>query len=506
MRKLFLNVKKYRIIINEIKDLLVNKSFISFLPIIFIILGILLRINLYFLNNSFWLDTCSLALNLERDYFELFKPLDNVQMCPPLFLIISKFLLNLLNYPYNLELRDLMLRVLPCFCSIITLPLFFLVTEKMYHNKYFNCITSFLLAFNPIAINYTIEFKQYSCELMYTLILFLVFFSINIKEANRKALIISALIISLAPWFSISSLFIIAGYFIYLLIKILRDKTIINSCLLIFLSSIFISVLISSLFYMHLYFSIYDSMHYYWKDMNPSFFLYNNFFTILSNKLNNIFNLNISFKIYILIIINMIILLFGKNLKNICIILCPIILTILACFFELYPFSERLILFLLPSFIIIISQFILILKEKTIITFFLAIVLIFLSVINITKTSSAYVFNKYDNRELFQLLKLNNPKLENVISDNVIYPYYSSKKAMIEELTYLGFENSKIPEYIKEIENTELWIYIPFDTDNYNESLKEYLYNNDRVKIINMYKSQTEHSTFLVHIKVKKFL
>lgn len=151
---------------------------------------------MYFYNQSFWLDECSLGFNiLHRSYFfKLFKALDLYQVAPPFFMVTCKFLLNISHQVNNFYTKDLVLRLFPCICSIVSLPLFAILVQKMFKNKYFTWISTAMLVFNPAAINYTQELKQYSCEMMFTIILLLAFLSLDIKNICYKKLALYSLL------------------------------------------------------------------------------------------------------------------------------------------------------------------------------------------------------------------------------------------------------------------------------------------------------------------------
>ena len=68
---------------------------IYFFVIVVIIAGIIIRTKLLFLNPSYWYDTCSLASNLDKNFFDFFKPLENMQVAPPLFMVMSKLICSI---------------------------------------------------------------------------------------------------------------------------------------------------------------------------------------------------------------------------------------------------------------------------------------------------------------------------------------------------------------------------------------------------------------------------
>ena len=109
-----------------------------FIPII-ILLGIILRLFAYFNGLSFWGDEAALALNvINTSYLELFKGLDYLQVAPPIFLVMSKFIM--LD-----SLRDSSLRLIPFVSGIISLPLFYKFISMFSKNKRVVYISTFLL-------------------------------------------------------------------------------------------------------------------------------------------------------------------------------------------------------------------------------------------------------------------------------------------------------------------------------------------------------------------------
>ena len=73
----------------------------NFVIIAVLLLSIYLRLDAFFINNTFFTDEILLAVNvLNRNYSELFFPLDYFQSAPYLFLVLSKFI----SMPFNFVL------------------------------------------------------------------------------------------------------------------------------------------------------------------------------------------------------------------------------------------------------------------------------------------------------------------------------------------------------------------------------------------------------------------
>lgn len=178
---------------------------------VIIVFGIILRLFAYFRGISFWGDEAALALNvLEHSYSGLFKGLDYLQVAPPMFLVMSKILIidNLRDFtllPDTSGLRNSML-----FRSFIKF------VSMLSKNKVVITVSTFLFSFNMTAILYCAQFKQYSLELFTSVLLLIIFYKLIFEKEFKWHY---SLLIAIAPWFSLSSLFIIGSYFLVVLIK-----------------------------------------------------------------------------------------------------------------------------------------------------------------------------------------------------------------------------------------------------------------------------------------------
>ena len=171
-----------------VKNLLLKREKFYKLALISIFAaGILLRIFVYCRNISFWGDEASIALNLiNKSYLELFKGLDYLQVAPPGFLILSKFILNIFN-PKIDYIRDLLLRFFPFVFSCLSLLVFYKFSKNFIKDKKTLLFASTLFAFNPCAILYAAQLKQYSLELLVSVVLMSLFYRIIITNKIRIA-------------------------------------------------------------------------------------------------------------------------------------------------------------------------------------------------------------------------------------------------------------------------------------------------------------------------------
>ena len=124
----------------------------------------------------------------------------------------------------------------------------------------------------------------------------------------------------------------------------------------------------------------------------------------------------------------------------------------------------------------------------------MALILVFLTYKNLQIPVENYIINNYSSRELLTEIQKENPQLKNVIStdNNFILRYYTGTNSISEEYPWIKFENSAIPLFFKTAKNGEYWIYSPFNVQkDYCHKLKEYLYSNKKIKVINIYNGKS---------------
>lgn len=315
---------------------------------ILFLFAILARTYIYLKNQSLWLDEAMLAINfLTLPYKGLIKGLEYMQASPAGFNLINKFLLECFKTD-NIYLRDLELRFIPYLSSIFSLPIFLILLKQIFKEEKKVLFGFSLLAINPLAILYAGQCKQYSTEMLITILLLIVFNTIQ-NEVKWYYFFI----IPLSIWFSYSAFFIIfAGFIALLILKKYKDF-----CFLLipFLFSFVIYYLISL---KSVFITNYIGMDDFWS---RSFaFMDFNHPTRLFVRFGELF-----IRIKPLAIISGVVafyslIRFAINRNNSIVlkilVVVPILMTIAASFIHEYPIYARLILFLLPLFIISISD------------------------------------------------------------------------------------------------------------------------------------------------------
>ena len=162
-----------------------------------------------------------LALNIvNRDYSDLFQPLDYDQGAPIGFMLVEK--------TFNLIFgrNEFSLRLFPLLIGLASLWLFYLLLKRSAYGAGF-WVALTLFAFNPRLIYYSSEVKQYIVDVAVTIGLLLIALPL-FQQASRKAFASLAFAGSLALWFSHPSLFVLAGIGLALFISYFQKRDFVN--------------------------------------------------------------------------------------------------------------------------------------------------------------------------------------------------------------------------------------------------------------------------------------
>lgn len=199
-----------------------------YLPFTIIIcgVGVVLRLRQYLFCRCLWLDEAMLALNiLERDYSEFFRPetygtklngIIAVQVVAPLFMSFQKSIVWIVG---NSEMT---LRFFPFLCGVLSLILFHQYTGY-YLKTRGRLIALFLFAISNKLIYYSSELKQYSVDVFFVLLILCVTLKIL---RDRSFLLVSVLTIlgAVSIWISHAVLIVLPVTGLVLLFSSLRKK------------------------------------------------------------------------------------------------------------------------------------------------------------------------------------------------------------------------------------------------------------------------------------------
>ena len=169
-----------------------------------ILVGATLRAAQFAGRGAFWGDEAALGYNLlARSYGQLARPLDLYQAAPIGFLMLEKLVGNVFGMEENV------LRLPALVAGIVTLVLTAWLSRSLF-GPGVAAIATLLLALSPDLIRYSAEFKPYTFDSAISIGLFALFVR-RIEGGGRNNLAALAVAGTLAPWFSLPSVFVLAG-------------------------------------------------------------------------------------------------------------------------------------------------------------------------------------------------------------------------------------------------------------------------------------------------------
>ena len=163
-------------------------------------------------NRSFFLDEANLARNvIEKTYPQFFASLDYDQYAPPLFLVESKLFVSVLGS------YDYVFRLLPFICAVLSLFLLWRLVVKWQFSIASQIYTIGLFSLSELAIRYGTEFKQYSSDVLIALLLIWWASDEEDGQLTLPRMVFWTFVGSLVIWYSMPSVFILAGVGCYFL-------------------------------------------------------------------------------------------------------------------------------------------------------------------------------------------------------------------------------------------------------------------------------------------------
>ena len=152
-----------------------------------------------------------------KSYKQLFFPLEHLQVAPPLYLILQKFIISIFNY------NILSFRFISILSGCMTLPLFYVLLKKNIKSKIALNIGLFIFAFNPRLIYFSNEFKPYITDVLFCIVLFLLNDKIIIKD--KKSFFLYCLFVFVIPFCSFPAIIIMSAIIILkLIVEPIKEK------------------------------------------------------------------------------------------------------------------------------------------------------------------------------------------------------------------------------------------------------------------------------------------
>lgn len=513
-------IMKQNLPINNFNKLLntINKiDWPDKLCIVLITFGIVVRFVQYLSNRSLWIDEVSLSINIvERSYIELIAPLWHFQNAPIGFLFLEKFAIETFGN------NEYALRFFPFMFGVLALILFYFLAREILHKNVTALAVGIFAVLHPL-IYYSAEVKPYSLDVLITITLLLMILKLGLTGLKTQNTILLAFSGIIAVWFSFSSVFILAGMGLALLFSAYKTKNI-----QYLKSTITIGVcwLISFGYYYSFFLKNSQKSDYlqdFWLKMEAfmplpptslediSWFYYT-FIKIFNYETLGFYFAGLAAVIFIFGLFSLI-----TNKKYfLLIMLCsPILLTVLASGFGLYPFAIRLILFISPITILIIVEGIHLLSETIQVkkSLFISIILIILLIEPVCASVGClfYPIQRQEIRSVFEYIAKNKKATDKIYLFNLsghAYNYYKPFFNFKEEEIYHGkmkYSDFNIPlqeiEYLKN-NNERIWIVFFFteEVEGIKEDKLILHYLNKQGKLLDSYTPE-DSSTYLYKFK-----
>ncbi len=167
--------------------------------------GALIRLVQYLYNRSLWADEAKLAINIaETSYGGFSQPLAYDQAAPIAFLWVEKLAVQIWgNHEYAL-------RLFPLVAALVSLILFYQLTADFLDARA-RPVAIALFASNQYLVYYASEVKQYSGDVLAALAVMLVLMRARIGEMTLTKAAVAGLVGAIAIWFSHPVVFVLAG-------------------------------------------------------------------------------------------------------------------------------------------------------------------------------------------------------------------------------------------------------------------------------------------------------
>lgn len=325
------------------------------LAIVVILVGIMLRLAYWFHNRDLIIDESNIARNLfERDYGKLTTRLDYEQYAPVLFLWIEKTFTILFGF------SEQSLRAYPMLCSIASLFVFLAVLKEFVSIRAIWFPLLYLATAHFFA-RYASEVKQYSPDVLIALILIWLALKNDILTKKTSAFFLTWLISgSIAIWASMPSVFILSGVGTYYLVVCIRAGRVMKA-----LPFVLAGILCIAQFAGY-YFAVLkqDAHSDYLQNFHEPYFLIfsghkehwkHNYYVIADviKTATGIWKFGIMLN-YALLAIGIVSIARKFPVKSL-LILIPLAVTIAAAFLREFSLIPRVVLFMMPLFILLIG-------------------------------------------------------------------------------------------------------------------------------------------------------
>ena len=190
---------------------LTSERGIRILTIAVLIFGAALRLNRFLFNRSLFIDEAHVAANLVgRQLAEITQPLSDFQVAPVGWLLLVKLAIS------GFGNSEMALRLVPLLSGLASLVLVYPLSKR-YLTPPGSLVCCLLLATTDPAIRWSVMAKPYSMDLLVAIIILLIAARTEWRGLSASSVGYWAALGSLAIWFSFPAAFVLAGVGLYAL-------------------------------------------------------------------------------------------------------------------------------------------------------------------------------------------------------------------------------------------------------------------------------------------------
>ena len=317
----------------------------------------MLRLKYYSENLSLWLDEAALVLEiLRRSFSEIFLVTNYNRYSPTApvgFLLLEKSVIACLGS------SEWALRLVPLACSVSSVFLFLPLAKKYVRVKAVPVALA-LFAFAGPLIYYSAQVKPYSCDVLVAIFVFLGAAHIRDAQLGPGHTIVVGVIAAVALWFSYSALFVVGGTLVVLLAFALVEKRREKSILLFWVACLAGASFLTMYFNEFAQISDNSGLYQMWQKAFMPWPIGSWASLVwLQEAFLNMFRetLGLSWAPLAagLFILGAVVV-FRKDRETAILLLSPLAIALAAAMAHKYPFSGRLVLFLVPSLALLMAE------------------------------------------------------------------------------------------------------------------------------------------------------
>ncbi len=326
---------------------------------VIISIGIVLRIVRYLYNPPLWFDEAVNAVDIiKRSIPEFINPSPDYDGSYPFgFLVLIKSAVELFNN------NEYAFRLIPLIFGIMSILLFYRVAKQYINPEALPIALAFFAISDPLVL-FSSEFKPYSVDLFFVLLIYIVANYVQSKELDRSRLFLFAVAGAIILWFSNPCVFVLAGVGTVMALSALKNMEWLKvrrlSIVFLIWAISFTSVyfIYISKAYAHIGLGVEGSLksEHAFMPVPPMSFVdvkwyIDNFFEIFDYPVGVALPgvAAIAFLVGGVTV-------FSESRKKFFILMLPVFFTYLAALLHKYPFKGRLILFLVPLLILFMAE------------------------------------------------------------------------------------------------------------------------------------------------------